>query len=256
MMDWCTGGASVLGAAHKRQGLPNQDAWLEEPGLNGQERFFVSVADGHGSALHNRSDVGAALAVRALQEVLNWFFDDTASLPDVAEDVHKTWLKAVDEHMKSHPGASGVVAYGTTAIAVAGNANHLLALQLGDGDLLLGFEDGRIERPFSGDDLVGEQTYSMCMDTAPQHFKHRFYERKSDADWPDFAFVSTDGVSKSFINEAAFDQVVSSYRDLMAAPNSLKTTFNALPGWLRDVTDNGSGDDATMCIATRRWQQA
>ncbi len=249
---WKTAGASVLGASHRRRDLPNQDAWLAEPGLDGGAGFLIAVADGHGSPRHHRSDVGAQLAVQALRDVLAWFFDDPDSLPELAEDLHALWLQSVREDLARNPCDEGVIAYGSTLVAVAARGNHLLALQLGDGDLLLGYADGAIVRPFEDDDLVGEETYSLCMDNAARFVKRRLFSRVQAARWPDFAFVSTDGVSKSFVDGEAFMSVVANYRDLSAEGNSLKSTVEALPGWLREVTDNGSGDDATLCIATCR----
>ncbi len=249
---WKTAGASVLGASHKRRNLPNQDAWLAEPGLDAGSSFLIAVADGHGSPRHHRSDTGSLLAVQAVKETLAWFFDDPESLPELAEDLHALWLQSVREDLQARPCEEGVVAYGSTLVAVAGSGKHLLALQLGDGDLLLGYPDGAIERPFAEDDLVGEETYSLCMDNAARFVKRRLYNREQASRWPDFAFVSTDGVSKSFVDGEAFASVVANYRDLSADGNSLKSTVEALPGWLREVTDNGSGDDATLCIATCR----
>ena len=65
---WRTLGASVRGAYHQRDGLPNQDAMLLLDGAAG--RSLAVVADGHGGARHFRSAIGARLAVAAARDVL------------------------------------------------------------------------------------------------------------------------------------------------------------------------------------------
>ena len=61
---WAVAGASVRGALHVRDGLPNQDALLtwvsDDPAA---PVAIVTVADGHGGARHFRSAIGARLAV-------------------------------------------------------------------------------------------------------------------------------------------------------------------------------------------------
>ncbi|MCA9877652.1 MAG: protein phosphatase 2C domain-containing protein [Thermomicrobiales bacterium] len=57
---WQVLGASTLGASHRRQGLPCQDAWMAAECRG--EVLAVAVADGAGSASH--AQVGARLAAR------------------------------------------------------------------------------------------------------------------------------------------------------------------------------------------------
>ena len=66
-MNWRVINASVRGSAHQRSGLPNQDAvdFGSSP-KSDAPMTVLAVSDGHGGGRHFRSQVGSALAVRAL----------------------------------------------------------------------------------------------------------------------------------------------------------------------------------------------
>lgn len=254
---WLAGGASVIGAAHERRGLPNQDAAYWSPSSRPDDRFVLAVADGHGGPAYPRSAHGASFALDALRELLEWFFDEPEQLERLPSDLVEVWRRRVREHLTAHPPewstAPSFAAYGTTLVAVAGTPNSCLVAQIGDGDLMLGYADGRIERPLASDPhVVGEQTYSLGMDNAAEFVKYRLLDNTHESLWPDFALVATDGVSKSFVDDVSFEQVVRNYRDLVETEADLAATLGALPEWLREVSERGSGDDVSLCMATRR----
>lgn len=252
---WRAGGASVIGAAHLRRKLPNQDAVHWQPGNGVDDRCLIAVADGHGGAAHFRSDVGAGLAVEAVRSTLEWYFDEPESLDQLPGAILEVWRREVREHVAANPfrevvSGSSLEPYGSTLVAVAATARFCWVFQIGDGDLYVAFPDGRIEKPL-GDDvgLTGEMTYSLCMEEAQRHVRSRIYRVDAGQQLPDFALVATDGVSKSFVDDQAFYSVVRDYRDIVQTKDDLDSTLAALPGWLREVSDNGSGDDASLCIA-------
>ncbi len=255
---WQAGGASVLGAAHRRRDLPNQDAHIAEPeGCTGPE-LLISVADGHGGADYVRSDIGALLAVQALRTALDWFPETQDDLADLKTAIVATWRSLVCAHLEAHPmdadaGEPSLQAYGTTLVAVAATQRHLLLLQLGDGDLVLGYPDGGVVMPLrEQQELPGEQTYSLCLAGAERFMRAQLIARNEQALWPEFALVATDGVSKSFVDQSAFLQAAREYRDIARSSESLSAVTRELPDWLRSVSDNGSGDDATLCLALWR----
>jgi serine/threonine protein phosphatase PrpC len=259
-MRWHAGGASVRGTAHERRGQPNQDAVWWTPRRGAELDFAVAVADGHGAPAYYRSEVGAQLALQALESALSWYFDEPDSLERLAEDIVTIWQRLVDDHSSKHPASTLNVAahpreaYGTTLVGVAGSARQILAVQLGDGDLLVGYADGRVERPLPDDlGLKGEQTYSLCLPDAAARMRLRQWDLSDAGGGPEFALVATDGVSKSFVSEAAFEEVVQSYRKLVRTEDELFATLEALPDWLTQVSANGSGDDASLCLASRRF---
>ncbi len=260
---WDVGGASVRGAAHVRRDLPNQDAFAIDAAR--PARFVAAVSDGHGAAAHCRSDIGARLATQAALAVLNWFLDEAA--PDAAvaglpEEIVAAWRQAVGAHVAAHPlagdrvetdwveiGDDMLLPYGATLIAAAAIADLLVLVQIGDGDALLGYPDGRILRPLPDDaGLVGEQTYSLCGADAAARFRLVLLR---GAGLPDFVMLGTDGISKSFVDETAFVAVARHYRDV-ARQEALAAIVPRLDGWLADVSRRGTGDDVTLCLAARK----
>lgn len=254
---WRIGGASVRGPAHIRGGKPNQDsiAWLPQGGTG--SRIVAAVSDGHGAAPHFRSDVGSAFAVEAASEVLAWDLDDSESDEfegGLVGEIARSWRAKVAAHLAAEPIEAGnggaYIPYGATLLAAGATEEQLIALQIGDGDLLIGYPDGRIERPLASDEgLIGEQTYSLCLGDAEQRFRLAFFWRSEDKPLPDFLMLSTDGVSKSFRDDNLFTAAITSLRGL--AFENWERTLSALPGWLNDVTTQGSGDDSTLCLALR-----
>jgi serine/threonine protein phosphatase PrpC len=260
---WVVGGASQRGASHERRGTPNQDAihWL--PRETTARHFVAAVSDGHGAAKYIRSRIGSQLAVEQVASVLEWFLDGDTSDASVAELPAQTltaWREAVLRHAESvvtegewvESVEEKLILYGATLIAVAASDDVAVVLQIGDGDLYLGYPDGRLERPLPDDTgLIGEQTYSLCSPDAIKRFRVAVSRAGPGKQLPDFAFLSTDGVSKSFADDAAFRGVVEHYRRSMASADPA-TVLNPLPEWLASVTRRGSGDDVTLCLAARR----
>lgn len=260
---WCVGGASVIGAAHVRRGQVNQDAvaWTPARATQWTERFAVAVSDGHGGRAYVRSDVGSQHAVQAALTALEWAVDEPEQLGQLPGDVVDIWRQSVGEHAAAQPLADPprgdlFTAYGATLIAVGVTPTRLVALQIGDGDLLLGYPDGSIRRPLADDQgLVGEQTYSLCLADAARYMRLQVFEYDTASAWPDFVLLATDGVSKSFVDEAAFLGVAEHYRSLCSAgAEPFRATVAALPEWLREVSERGSGDDASLCLASRFYE--
>ena len=260
---WVVGGATVRGAAHERRGTENQDAisWL--PRDTTARHFIAAVSDGHGAARYIHSGTGARIAVEHVMSVLEWFLDgDTsdASTAELAEQTLAAWRNAVHQHVASLAGDRDrvdaaddvLVPYGATLVAVAASDDLTVALQIGDGDLYLGYPDGRLEKPLPDDEgLVGEQTYSLCSPDALQHFRVAVQRTGQPDLMPDFVLLSTDGVSKSFADEPAFRAVVNHYRHAMMTSDP-SAVLVPLPEWLASVSRRGSGDDVTLCLAARR----
>ena len=250
-----------------RRDLPNQDAVLWAP-RNGAERHFIAaVADGHGAPEHFRSEAGARLAVEAAVSALERFRSEQAPdqlMPDLASEIVATWRQAVRAHANQNPAASDwvepdddkLIPYGSTLLVTAFTQEMAVAVQIGDGDLYWAYPDGRIERPLPDDmGLKGEETYSLCMAEAEKHARVKLARTAAGETLPCFAMLSTDGVAKSFEDEAAFQDIVRHYHQAMmtAAP---KTVLDGLPGWLEAVSRGGSGDDTTICLAVQKAPSA
>ena len=116
VFEWQATGRSVCGAAHRRSGLPLQDAirWL--PGCGVGANVALAVADGHGSPPSFRSDTGAALAVETATAVMEDFrqlhsrvrLQDITRLRSIAteqipRELVGRWRVAVRHHLDENP---------------------------------------------------------------------------------------------------------------------------------------------------------
>lgn len=205
-----------------------------------------------------RSDLGAMFAVEAAMTAFQWATGDTSQLQHLPDEVVEIWRKSVLDHAGAHPleGApvdNVLVAYGATLIAVGLTDKNLVALQIGDGDLLFGYPDGSIQRPLADDEgLVGEQTYSLCLDHAASYMRTCVVDGNTGRGWPDFVLLSTDGVSKSFVDNHAYMAIADHYRKLcLQGAEAFQATLDALPDWLKEISEKGSGDDVSLCLAAR-----
>ncbi len=123
---WSAMGASVRGPEHRRDGRPNQDAWLS---CITRETALAVVCDGLGSRPH--SAVGSRAACRAVATAVRYW----AAGPDVPPElllrlVHVLWNVRV-HHTGRDESAT------TCLFAVATKDGRLLLAQLGDGLVML-----------------------------------------------------------------------------------------------------------------------
>src|SRR5690349_7667193 len=257
---WQVAGQSVRGAAHERNGLPNQDAihWAS----SAESSIVLAVADGHGSARYSRSHIGACLAVESSTQLVQEFLEsqaDTSNLSlikDATEEwlpraLVRKWVEQVNEHLNSDPlGAnemeSGVIAYGSTLLVTAVTEQFVFYLQLGDGEILTVSESGEVARPLTKDDrLFGNETTSLCAPDAWRDFRVSFQPLTHSH--PALILLSTDGYPHSFRDESGFFKVGSDILN-MIREHGLAMVKDNLAGWLSDSTRAGSGDDVTLGI--------
>ncbi|UZK67839.1 PP2C family serine/threonine-protein phosphatase [Sphingomonas sp. M1-B02] len=259
MSRWIIGGASARGSAHIRTGKPNQDAvsWGQSPDGT---RLVGAVSDGHGAAAHFRSEIGSEIAVRCAVSLLLHHLDDRwidDSDSAIAEEILALWRQDVSAHLAANPydeaealmpQPTPLSPYGATLAAFAASHAMIFTLHIGDGDLLLGYADGRLERPLRPDaGLRGEETYSLCLPDAVERFRVAARWRQSGEALPDFLFAASDGVSKSFRDDASFVAAIAAMR--VRAERDWDALMAALPDWLAEISAGGSGDDCTVCIA-------
>jgi len=217
---------------------------------------LLALADGHGSRRSPRSGRGADLAVDLACDL--WSKD--ASGEDLAERLVRDWVRAVEEELRLLPidptepdeadAGPGTVAYGSTLLAAV-LSGAALFLQLGDGDIVVAEGDRPVVRPLPGDPHhVGEDTASLCLPAAATFF--RSVKIPLAPDQPVLVLLATDGYAKSFATDAGFLQVASDLQ-AMILDEGLDRIGGHLQGWLREVSDKGSGDDVTAGLA---WSPA
>lgn len=258
MSGWLVTGATTLGDFHAREGRINQDAIGWTPREGSGPRIVAAISDGHGAAPHFRSDRGARFAVDRAVAILTRQVDEADLRPEILPDtIVAAWRGAVAADMRADPldrdGArpgAALAPYGATLIAAAATGDELTLIQIGDGDMLLVYPGGGVVRPLAADlGLVGEQTYSLCMDEAAARVRMASLWRDG-GNWPMAILLATDGVSKSFRDEDAF---LDAARHLAArGASDWAALAGELPDWLAAISHHGSGDDASLCLALNR----
>ena len=269
---WTVIGESVLGASHARDGRPNQDAFLADTLADGTA--LMAVADGHGGALHCRSDRGSRFAVEcALAVMRTWReqggFDHfshqfptslaTAWRERVAADLAGDPLTRAEVPVAGLPPGRGadalladpVLAYGTTVLAAVVRADRIWFAQLGDGDCLVVDEGGCVSRPVPVDDtLAGNMTTSLCQQDAATQFRTAQIVAPV-AGTPVRArlvLLSTDGYANAFNSDRDFLQIGGDYLNWLDEQGTAAIA-RQLPAVLTEATQQGSGDDVTLLMA-------
>jgi hypothetical protein len=255
------GGASARGASHVHRKKPNQDAhggWLLG------QWAIIAVADGHGSDPYFRSDRGSRFAVEAARAALSALCADGTAGPSDFDRVHtglatlpqrivSAWRDAVTVDMASDPDSrlsqdEGHIAYGATCIAAAFGPGVSIFTQIGDGDLLAAASDGDLIKPLLDDQgLEGEQTYSICLPDAVSHFRTALFSAPHALATPEFVMASSDGLSKSFVQETQFFDVGRQWRALVD-DKGMAGACADLETWLERCSQMGSGDDNTLMM--------
>ena len=253
---WIVFGESVTGDSHKKNGLPNQDAIRFETNESSETSLplILAIADGHGSAKHFRSHIGAKIAVDiAIDELKNFScstnnknisFIKSECEVRLTRNLVGRWLKEVIKHyednflseddlkMAEKNGVSQSLSniennkkmiYGSTLLSVLVTDNYIVYLQLGDGDILVVNNNGEVKKPISrSEDFIANETSSLCSDNAWAEFKVAVESIEKEK--PAMIFVSTDGLSNSYSSD-----------------ESIKNTHHNLTG----ISDSGASNSVS-----------
>jgi serine/threonine protein phosphatase PrpC len=277
---WRIVGVSVRGAAHKRVGLPNQDAihWHVDKATN---VAILAVADGHGSRKCFRSDRGAKFAVDVGTGEVAALVRRASALPTLTaikrlaeeswpREIVRLWSEQVNRDLLTEPfeekelaqletsenaGArqsvekNPLLAYGATLLTIVVTDEYTIYLQIGDGDIILVSESGEVTRPMVVDTrLFANETTSLCTEDAWREFRFTF--QAANGVPPALILCSTDGYAGSFRTEKDFLKVGSDLLDLVRT-EGLDIVDNRIPTWLDEASRVGSGDDVTLGMICR-----
>lgn len=240
---------------------------------------ILTVADGHGSAAHHRSDLGSRWAVEEFAACAEIFANDAvlrgadpvnwpllkASARSLPKEVVHRWRRRALLHESNAPAAGGLPeppeppgrprrrrrtraepdlsAYGSTLLGAVATDRMVVCWQLGDGDIVLVGETGEIDTPmYSGPDL-GDETDSLCEREAWRRMG--VYWRPFTGDEPVPAILlSTDGLSKSFTDQKGFVEFATGVCE-RARAKGLPAVQAQLRDWLSRAAAH-SGDDTTL----------
>ena len=282
---WRVGGASRRGSSHVRSGLPNQDAieyWASPDG----NTAVLAVADGHGSALCFRSEVGSRVAVTTAVESCRKFAmtvrsgESVPAIADraravLAEELTESWRAAVASNLAAKPFAPAEwaclaalegwkgqqlvqrhpeLAYGSTILAVVATTTYVLCMQLGDGDILFVDCEGDTRRALPKDrQLMPRQTASLWRRDAAAKF--RVHVQDGSNDLPVLVFAATDGYAESCKSEHELMEVGQHYLAVVrnAGLNGLE---HQLKSFLDQASGTGTADDTTIGFISRLDQNS
>lgn len=263
--------SSRVGASHVRAGKSCQDAYAIRSGsVAGQACVIVAVADGHGDERHDRSHLGAGLAVQAAVDemiALHLHFGGVESRSqaigsfkhDFPRRLARRWRAAVaaDAETRDTSGSAapneGVelpVRYGTTLLVAMVVDGTILVGQIGDGDAIFVGTDGEVESPPARDsDQVGVVTESLC--STESH--RRWRTAVMDASDGGLLLLTTDGLVNAFSDDEQWLAFARSLKDRIRefGPSEVAS---ALPQWLDHYSARGSGDDVTLAVVLIRPQ--
>lgn len=257
---------SVRGASHIADGRVCQDASAFH--LAG-ESGLVAVSDGHGSAKHFRSDIGARIACDcALGAAEAFLRAEDAWLPRAAREADALlrqlernilwrWTRACAEHLARNPLSSDeravqikeklpdaklLRAYGATLLLGVLSARYAIGVQIGDGSFLCFRMNGDADDMVPYDTRQGMSvTNSLCLPTALADFRHAFLPERVAA-----LVLCTDGVTDSFRrdNRVGFSRWVAT-----RAHDDREAARAYLEGYLPEVSSAGSRDDMSLgCV--------
>ena len=265
-------GKSVRGREHRLSGLPNQDALRIYVGKD-NNLVIIALADGHGSPVHFRSEVGSKMAVDTAVDILSSIRETDIKVPNKISKypilISREWnnrvlldhknkkfssdeLSALYDEVKNESFVDSVrldpkISYGTTLIVMASYGDFMLYLQIGDGDILVVDNSGNVRKPLRDDVQFSRyQTKSLCTHGASDDF--RIAVEKNNGANPVLVLASTDGYSNSFKSYQEFFEVGIAYRDLIRI---LGCGFleDILEDLLCKTSSQGSGDDITVGLA-------
>ncbi|MFF7749613.1 protein phosphatase 2C domain-containing protein [Streptomyces sp. NPDC007971] len=268
---WETLAHSVQGVNKRR----NQD-WYECLGTgSGEDPLVLAVADGHGSAVHARSELGARFAVDRFVSLAAGFGRAAhdchepgrlARLMTYARDdfpralVHE-WRQAalghwdrhrpvVEEAAREPAPEDKLVLYGTTLIGAVLTPWLFVAWQLGDGDLAVVEHDGTLSRPLAPpEEELGDETESLCGREAWRSVRMHWAPLFEEARTPRLVVLSTDGLSKSYASADGYREFVAGLAGRLAEQGGPGVRA-VLPEWLGQAS-RYSGDDTTLAAAVR-----
>ncbi|MFE2291573.1 protein phosphatase 2C domain-containing protein [Streptomyces sp. NPDC059452] len=256
----------------------NQDWYVTEGSGSHHDPLILAVADGHGSAAHARSHIGARRAVdlfaaqaRKFAELaraegpdgthsLSWLMNYARN--QLPRHFVAAWQESVLGHWERHPDTVNAAAepphkgqklllYGATLVGAVITPQMFAAWQLGDGELTVIDADGVIALPLAPVEAdLGDETESLCSRQAWELVRVHWAPVVARERTPRMIALSTDGLSKSFASDEGFSQFMTGLDQRLSKGGGPDDVRNALPGWLAEAA-RYSGDDTTLVAARR-----
>jgi hypothetical protein len=244
---------SATGDNHLKQNKVCQDYSIHH---QDEKITIVTVADGHGSKAHFRSDRGARFACESAVKCIKTFCQRNAkvSFPKLALSIVSEWKKQVMHDWnstvpelceeKTHLSMNPPHIYGTTLIAAVVTKSFWFGLQIGDGKCIALCKDGSVSQPIPWDeDCYLNVTTSLCDSGAERRF--RFFHSR---ELPAAVFIGTDGVDNSYPVYENETHLSALYHTIAQnfTQEGFKNGSKQLAEFLPVLTKKGSGDDVSI----------
>ncbi|MFE5738027.1 protein phosphatase 2C domain-containing protein [Streptomyces celluloflavus] len=271
---WKTVSKSVQGV-NKQQ---NQDWYTAEGTGTSAAPLILAVSDGHGSAAHARSDIGARYAVELFavharefasmagtegpdgRRSLSWLMNFARHTMPRRLVAH--WQQRVRGHWQrqyeAEPGGTQaepsaeqkLVLYGATLIGAVLTPQLFAVWQLGDGELTVVDHNDEVVLPLAPAEAdLGDDTESLCGHEAWRLLRMHWAPITDPARMPRLIALSTDGLSKSFASDEGFIQFMTGL-DQRLSESGAEGVQAVLPEWLAKAAQH-SGDDTTLVAGHR-----
>lgn len=265
MYRWEIAKASIVGRSHEQSKKPNQDTLGTFPNeLICDIPLVAVISDGHGANKYYRSDIGADIAVKSsiayLKLLVGKFQKDNIKFQGIrdycieklAQKITLFWKRAVRESIQKYQyteeESNIYIPYGCTVLGLLFYENILITFQLGDGDILL-VNSEEVTKEFGKDEnLIANETYSLCMKGAEKYFNVNV--KRIDHSPPELILISTDGYSNSFKDDESFYKAGKDFLEILQK-EGIQVIRDNLDEWLKETSNNGSGDDTTMILLHR-----
>lgn len=243
-----------------------------DDGPRSTQVLLLAAADGHGASPHSRSHHGARFAVEVFLGLAGEFAERAVrgqSLPRLRaeaqqrmpHDIVRAWEERCAEHLREHPldtpppaadeppKRRDLLPYGTTLVGAVLTPGLVAAWQLGDGELtLVGQDTGGPLLPLAPvHPELGDETDSLCSRDAPMLMRVHWAPLARSARPPGLLMLSTDGLSKSFVDRAGFEEFARGFYTRLER-TGLSAVQDDLPQWLARAAGY-SGDDTTLVAA-------
>ena len=274
---------TCIGSSHLASGRPCQDASYSET----SDRMSIAiVSDGHGGAIHSRSDIGAQMALRAARYVMDnnplTSWQDPIIRPALFDELVRLWRELVMEHydtlsrqddtdsatifdIKPKEDPQNIYSlYGCTLMVACIYDNGWFVFQIGDGKCVTinslqkifttseNNSNGSIpisrltSEPVPTDDRCFLNMTTSLCDPNAST-EFRFCGGNEDS-IPSAIFLGTDGIDTSWGNRELLHDF---YLEILKHCSSLEIILQELRDVLPKLSEKGSHDDMSIAALVR-----
>jgi len=232
---WSSWGKSVIGPAHIKSHIPNQDAYIVKHFVWGD---VIVVADGLGS--HKNSAIGAKAICEAVVSVAKVYSHiSNINIERMLKAIHAKWLHILGEYSPS-------TASSTCLFVIKIQSKYIIA-QLGDG-IIIGYSKNNKYNFLLKE--TKEDSFSNVTNSLKNNFNIKDWRYKVlESEFEAFV-LCTDGISDDLMVNKEFDfgrELLNSYKNY-----SNRRVEAHLSKWLLKWPVPYHSDDKTIACLYRR----